>query len=376
MGLFCMQLSYWENKSWFTNVDFTIVGSGIVGLNCALSLRKRYPESRILVLERGMLPSGASTKNAGFACFGSVSEILEDLQSHSEEEVIRLVKKRVDGLKLLRENLGDGNIDLQLNGGFELFRKMDFQLYETCLEQINYINTLLKPLFPEKAFTVTEQRFGFQNIIPKSFFTPFEGQIDTGKMMASLIKKSAENDILILNGAAVTEFSEQINNVSIQLSNSFEFKTNKLLITTNGFANEILNEDLQPARAQVIITKPIKNLIIKGNFHLDRGYNYFRNIDGRVLLGGGRNLDFKSEQTTEQTITAKIQTHLETLLKEVVLPGTPFEIETRWSGTMGIGPQKKPIVKQLSNNVFCGVRMGGMGIAIGSIIGKDLAELI
>jgi hypothetical protein len=41
---------------------------------------------------------------------------------------------------------------------------------------------------------------------------------------------------------------------------------------------------------------------------------------------------------------------------------------------MGVGFQKKPIVKQLSNHVYCGVRMGGMGIAIGSSIGKQVSE--
>ena len=86
-----MNLSYWEIKSWFTNIDFTIVGSGIVGLSCALHLKEQFPKAIILVLEKGMLPQGASTKNAGFACFGSLSEILEDLKSHSEEEVFNLV---------------------------------------------------------------------------------------------------------------------------------------------------------------------------------------------------------------------------------------------------------------------------------------------
>ncbi|MEC8885233.1 MAG: FAD-dependent oxidoreductase, partial [Bacteroidota bacterium] len=83
-------LSYWEYKSWLTDVDFTIVGSGITGLSCALQLRKRFPISKILILERGSLPQGASTKNAGFACFGSVSELLSDLDRHSEDEVLKL----------------------------------------------------------------------------------------------------------------------------------------------------------------------------------------------------------------------------------------------------------------------------------------------
>jgi L-2-hydroxyglutarate oxidase LhgO len=65
-----MNLSYWELNSWFSKVDYTIVGSGIVGLHAALRLRERFPDSKILVIEKGMLPQGASTKNAGFACFG------------------------------------------------------------------------------------------------------------------------------------------------------------------------------------------------------------------------------------------------------------------------------------------------------------------
>jgi glycine/D-amino acid oxidase-like deaminating enzyme len=108
-----MQLSYWEIKSWFTNVDYTVVGSGIVGLHAALRLRERFPNSKIIVLEKGTLPQGASTKNAGFACFGSLSEIIDDLKFHSEEEVIRLIQKRWEGLKLLRKRVGDDRLDFK-----------------------------------------------------------------------------------------------------------------------------------------------------------------------------------------------------------------------------------------------------------------------
>ena len=64
-----MKLSFWEQQQWFSNIDYTIVGSGIVGLFCALNLRELYPKAKILVLERDSLPNGASTKKAGFACF-------------------------------------------------------------------------------------------------------------------------------------------------------------------------------------------------------------------------------------------------------------------------------------------------------------------
>lgn len=370
-----MNLSFWEYKTWLTNVDFTIVGSGIVGLNCALQLRKQHPTAKIIILEKGILPQGASTKNAGFACFGSLSEILDDLNTHSEEEVVNLVKRRCNGLQLLRETLGDATIDYQALGGYELFTKEDTELYETCLAKKEQINQLLFPVFQGNIFREVPNTFQFQQIQSQYIFNAFEGQIDTGNMMNALLKKVLSNNIQILNSVTVDGFSESGNAVHIN-TNHFDFYTKKLLIATNGFASQLLDEHVKPARAQVLITKPIPDLHIKGTFHLDKGYYYFRNIDNRILFGGGRNLDFKTEETTELTQTELIQRKLEEILKTTILPKTAFEIEHRWSGIMGVGTQKKAIVKPLSNKVFCGVRLGGMGVAIGSLVGKELAELV
>ncbi|WP_323787519.1 FAD-dependent oxidoreductase [Psychroserpens sp.] len=369
-----MNLSYWEIKSWLTNVDFTIVGSGIVGLNCALQLKQRFPKANILILEKGMLPQGASTKNAGFACFGSLSEVIDDLKSHSQEEVFQLVKKRIDGLQLLRKTLGDDTINYQQLGGYELFSKTD-NLLEQCKVKRDSINSFLKPLFQQDVFHFQPNSFGFKNCQDTLSVNQFEGQIDTGQMMTALLQLALSSGIKILNTITVEDFSEDTNSIKVK-TNQFELTTSKLLIATNGFASALNISEVKPARAQVLITKPIDNLHIKGTFHLDQGYYYFRNIDDRILFGGGRNLDFKGEETTELKLTEQIQSKLEELLKTTILPNTPYEIEHRWTGIMGVGQQKKPIVKQLSNNVYCGVRLGGMGIAIGSLVGKELADLL
>ena len=155
-----------------------------------------------------------------------------------------------------------------------------------------------------------------------------------------------------------------------------EFNSSKLIITTNGFTNKLIQQDLKPARAQVLITKPITNLNIKGTFHLDCGYYYFRNIDNRILLGGGRNLDFMGETTTEMSTTAKIQNELESLLHNVIFPNKNVDIDQRWSGIMGVGQQKLPLIRQYSDCVFVGVRMGGMGVALGAGVAKKIVDLI
>jgi len=370
-----MELSYWELKNWFTNVDYTIVGSGIVGLHAGLRLRERFPDAKILVLERGMLPQGASTKNAGFACFGSLSEIIDDLKTHSEEDVVQLIEKRWRGLQLLRKRLGDTAIDFKPHGGYEVFLKEDEIGFNDCVSKLPFINEILKPLFKAAVFSKEVDRFGFKNIEEYLIFNPFEAQIDTGNMMQELLKQAIAADILILNQQTVTSYLDKGNGVEVVL-NDFSFTSKKILFATNGFANALTKGAVMPARAQVLITEPIPNLDIKGTFHLDRGYYYFRNIGDRILLGGGRNLDFETETTTEFGQTKIVQNKLEDLLKNVILPNQEFEIAHRWSGIMGVGNSKNPVVTQLSENVFCGVRLGGMGVAIGSLIGTELADLI
>ena len=121
-----MIFSYWENKTWLSNIDFVVVGSGIVGLNCALELRTKHPKSKIVVLEKGLIPHGASSRNAGFACFGSITEIISDLDTHSPSEVYELIQKRVLGLSRLRKLLGDKQIKYKQFGGNEIFLQDDY----------------------------------------------------------------------------------------------------------------------------------------------------------------------------------------------------------------------------------------------------------
>ena len=370
-----MIYSYWELKNWFTDVDFCVVGSGIVGLNAALNLRHRFPEIKILILEKGTLPQGASTKNAGFACFGSLSEINDDLNHHAPQDVIDLIKKRWAGLQVLRNTLGDQTINFQSYGGYELFLQKDDVMFESCVDKLPGINDLLQPIFNQDVFSLQKNCSSFGKIKDTIIFNKLEAQIDTGAMMQALLKRAISKDILILNHQVVTDFHEFENGVQVAIGDH-TFNVGKLLFATNGFAGQLTNNEVKPARAQVLITEPIPNLAIKGTYHLDKGFYYFRNIDNRILLGGGRNLDFNGETTTELGQTEIIQNNLEQLLKEVILPRQDFKIAHRWSGIMGIGTQKNPIVKQLSNHVYCGVRLGGMGVAIGSLIGKELADLV
>ncbi len=373
-----INLSYWEQDTYFSNIDVLIVGSGIVGLTAALELKSANPLQKIVVIERGFLPCGASSKNAGFSCFGSVSELLDDLTKNSEDNVFQIVEKRWKGLQQLRKNLGDQNLELYNLGGYEVFN--DEVFYNQCADKIPYLNSMLKDIIGnESVYKNADAKigtFGFNNV-SHLIENSFEGQINSGKMISSLIRKVQETGVFILNSLEVKQLNENEHNVAVELVNGIRFNPKKVLVATNGFAKQLLPElDVQPARAQVLITEPIENLKIEGTFHYDAGYYYFRNIDNRVLFGGGRNLDFKAEETTDMEVTELIQNKLDELLKTVILPNTEYKVAQRWSGIMGVGEVKATIVKPISKNIYCAVRMGGMGVAIGSLIGTEAAEMI
>ncbi len=376
-------LSFWEYEQFFKNIDIAVIGSGIVGLNAALTLKEQQPRLRIVVCERGVLPEGASTRNAGFACFGSITELMDDLETQSEETVFSLVEKRYQGLQRLRQRVGDKNLTYQPLGGYEIFKNSvgedahnEERKFEQCLDKLAYFNKNLKKITgKDEVYKIVSNTFGFNDILPTLIYNTAEGQIDTGKMMTTLMKQCQQKNIKIFNGLKIHTLNDNNSDrVIVKTEEGWEIGVKKVLVATNGFARRLLPQlEVTPARNQVLITKPIKNLPIKGSFHYDKGYYYFRNVNNRLLLGGGRNLDFQGEMTDDFATTQLIQNTLLDLLKNVILPNKKVEIEHWWSGILGIGSQKKPIIEYISPNIVVAVRMGGMGIAIGSLVGEDAA---
>jgi glycine/D-amino acid oxidase-like deaminating enzyme len=371
-------LSFWELESYFTAVDFLVVGGGIVGLNAALYIKQQAPAAKVLVIERGILPYGASTKNAGFACFGSASEIMADVAAFGEELAIKTIDMRIKGLHYLRSLLGDESISYDACGGNELFfEESSFELYQS---KIDYLNHLYQAHFglPDSWSIASEKTngFGFKGV-HGILLNHSEGSIDTGKMMGALFQKCIAQGVLVINNLLLTNFSTQQHSIEIEVNNGFTFKCKKMVVATNGFANSIVpSVDVKPARAQVLITKPIEGLAVRGTFHFDEGYYYFRNVGNRILLGGGRNLDIAGETSSSFELNQHIQQSLDNYLHEVILPNQAFEIEHRWTGIMGVGESKMPIIQNLSERVSCAVKMGGMGIAIGSLAGVEAAKLV
>lgn len=367
--------SYWEQKSFYYHRDLIVCGAGFTGLSAAIYFKRMNPDKSVLVVEKDPVNGGASTKNAGFACFGSPTELIADLKISDEARVFGLVEKRYKGLLNLRKLLGDDAIGYERKHGYELFRPDDPSSHE-AMEKLHYLNQHLKFITGSPVYFSADEKineFGFA-AVKHMIENTGEGQVDTGRMYSSLLRLARETGVEIYNGLEVKRFEDD-GTVKLYTMGG-RLSCSRFLVATNGFASGLLGDRVTPARAQVILTSKIRNLKPKGCFHMLEGFYYFRDVDGRILFGGGRQTDFETETTEQLGINPDIQDHLESILAAVILPGEDFKIEQRWSGIMGMGKEKQVTMEALSPHVFCAVGLSGMGLALSTLLGKEVAEMM
>lgn len=369
--------SIWESRQFHRKPDLVVIGSGIVGLFTALFHKRANPHHHVIVLERGPFPSGASVKNAGFACFGSPSELLADMEKEGADAMLARVENRWKGLLELRAELGDGAIGFEPSGGHEVYAAHD-PLYTRVADRFDALNDTLRPIFGKAVFRWDNGaivRFGLQGV-DHLVRTDLEGPLDTGHLMGTLLRKVLSEGIFMRPKADVVGIDDGPADVTIRLKDDDELRAARVVICTNGYAQQLVPDiAVTPARGQVLMTAPLPGLKLKGTFHYQEGFYYFRDHAGGILLGGGRNLDVAGETTMVEGTTPLIQDALENLLRTVIIPGQPYTIAQRWSGIMGMGPSKTPIIEHRSPRVIVAVRMGGMGVAIGIRVARQAAQM-
>lgn len=355
--------------------DVVIIGAGIIGVSAALDIKERNPTQRVLVLERDLVPAGASSRNAGFACVGSASEIYHDIQLLGADAALEIIEQRWIGLQRLRQRVGDAALGLEQHGAHEVF--VD---HHPVLDALDDVNALLRPLFNETFVTRPDDaiaRHGFGRAVAM-LYTPFEGTIDSGRMMQALWGMAAVKGVELRTGCEVQAIEG--NRIVVRTPTSERtIEAGQIIIATNAWpvvVDGCRRDEYTPARGQILVTSAIDDLPLRGSYHMDEGYVYFRSLGGRVLLGGARNIAFDAEQTYELETTSTIMHRLAELLDTVIIPGRMYRIDHAWAGMMGFSNDKHPHVTRYTPHVVRAFGCNGMGVAIGSTIAQRAADMV
>ncbi len=356
-------ISYWE-KTALLQKDIVIIGCGITGVLTAIELKKRFPKKDICILERGILPIGATTRNAGFACFGSLSELYNDFQNEGDDKVLSLVEQRFKGLQKLLQITGKKAIHYESFGGYDVINPNHIDAYKN----LEWVNEKLYCIFKKTIFFDVSSKIGYfgfnKNIVKHLVYNPLEGQVHSGFLMKQLQKIARQKEVEIVTGALVKQIEKDGDEEQIIIENetwreSIIFRANQVVICNNAFASSLIPE-----------------LKLKGTFHYDAGFIYFRNIENRILLGGARNIFLESETTFDIQSSSEVISYLNKFLKEIILNGQEVNVTDTWAGIMGFGNTKLPIIKSIRPTLHVAVKFSGMGVALAANAAEKVCDLI
>ncbi|MDA0913004.1 MAG: FAD-dependent oxidoreductase [Bacteroidetes bacterium] len=367
-----MAFSYWESNEWLEGIDLCIIGGGIVGLSSALFARELHPDWKITVIDEDPIGHGGSSKNAGFTCFGSYSELKEDRKLLGNQAALELVQSRINGLRLLLSTFEHEDIGYNASGSFEFFPSGSREPLPNARE-IQEMNQWIHQAtgFPDTFQLVDAEPIPEYRSHPgeQALFSKLEGTLDTGKLNRRFREKVQQNRIDLINGCRIDTLEKFGNDWRIKIISSKAEKWTHIphvIVATNAFGKELIpHVDVIPIPNLVLVTEPITSWVFNHAVHIDAGYVYIRNIGNRMLIGGGRHWNLDQSQTRNQLIK---------WLHEMFPRTQEVQIEYEWTGILGIGNERSTIVESFGKNGIAALRMGGMGIAIGMNVAKQAIQ--
>lgn len=342
-------------------VDVLIVGAGFMGRWLAYFLGKLQPQLRVLVLERDQFSYGASSRNAGFLTCGQVSEMLADAAEHGLPRVLEVFEQRRRGIAIARAEFpllevdpcGSVDHDELTDAGRELMQALNAHAGEA--------------LYVEREVNLGGRRRA-------ASFNRADAGVHPVKLLRMLQQASR----------ADFRFGVQVESVSggecrtRDSRGEHVVRYGRAFVCVNAFAAKLAECDVVPGRGQVIVTSPVNTATDRTLGYLNAGYDYFRFVDGRLLLGGGRNLFRTQEQTDEIATTQNVLAHLKSLAA-AILGHDQFTVDYHWAGIMGFrggshlgGSPRQSI--DTSTELVAG--FGGMGVALAPVYAKQIAEAL
>jgi gamma-glutamylputrescine oxidase len=333
--------------------DVLVIGGGVTGCSCALTLAEGG--LRVRVYEARRVASGASGRNGGFALRGLAISYPEARERFGSAAAVGLWRFTERSLLRMEELAGDA---LRRVGSLRLADDEELDdvraEYEALSEDgiaAEWLDELGAPLDAT-----------FRGAI----LHPGDGSLQPVRWVRRLAARAVEA------GAEIVE--------ETRVESLGDLDAEQVVIATDGYTNGVLPEldrAINPIRGQVIVTEPLAETLYARPHYARHGFDYWQQTpDRRLVLGGRRDKSLDTEFTNEETITEPIQAELEAFAAELI--GTPPRIEHRWPGIFGATQDQLPLVGRVPGRegVWVSAGYSGHGNVMGLACGELVAQAI
>jgi gamma-glutamylputrescine oxidase len=355
-------------------VDVAIIGGGLCGVSCAYYLTKAG--INCCLLESRGIAYSATGRNAGFILQGTAERYNRAIGLMGREKARKIHSYSIENHHLIREIIEEHNIkceyqkrgSLQLAGSIEEEREL---LESAALLNEDGFSAVLwdKEILPD---IYTNAGFGVGVHLPE------DGELNPAQFVQATASIAEENGLTIYENTTVLSMDDDID--PILHTENGNVKAQVIIVCTNARIGEIVpwcDDKISPVRGQMLSTEPAPQ-IFSCPIYADHGYDYWRQTpDGRIVLGGWRNLDPKTEIGHQEILHEEIQQQMHRFLKRFD-PLRDIQITNRWSGIMAFSQDGLPILGALpgTSTILVGTGFTGHGFGFACLAGKGLAETL
>jgi gamma-glutamylputrescine oxidase len=357
------------------DADVAIVGGGITGVTLAWTLAER--DVRVVVVEAAQLAGAASGRNAGFLMSAPAEPYAESIAMYGRAGARAVLHTGQRNHRRIRQLVATLGLDCghRVNGSVRLAR--------TPEEADDQRASL--PLLREDGCTAAE--VPVRDVVPgkaadafvAAFLDPDDGELHPVRFVRGLA------DAAVARGARIYEHTPVV--AATATADAWELATpggrvraRTVVLATNAYLPQLappLEPLVKPRRAQMLATAPVGRIVAPHPTYAHWGYQYWRQLgDGRLLIGGWRDTDLDGETGYDDAPTERIQSAIESGLRELVPEGVA--IERRWAGTMGFSRDGRPLVGWLDADRHLAVCAGftGHGMGKAAACTEALADLL
>jgi gamma-glutamylputrescine oxidase len=333
-------------------VDVVVIGGGVTGCSCALTLARGG--LRVRLIDAREVAAGASGRNGGFALRGLATSydaaraqlgvtVAADLWQLTERSLDRMASLAGDALRRV------GSVRLAADAVERDALLAEVEALREDGFEAEWLDPLPAPL---------------TRLFAGGFLHPRDGALSPALWVRRLAAAAAAAGAEIIEGLAVDRDALDA------------LRADAVVVATDGLAHELLPElgaALRPVRGQVLATEPLPELVYARPHYARHGFDYWQQLpDGRLILGGRRDASFATEATAEDATTPLLQSELEALATE--LTGHAPRVTHRWSGIWGETPDLLPLAGRVPGDERLWVAAGYSGH--GNVLGFACGDLV
>ncbi len=356
--------------------DVCIIGGGLSGVSTAYYLNKINPNLKIVILEKNKIGWGASGRNGG--------QLLHDYsgnfssQKYSNFEQKQLWNFTIDAVREVKKNIKDLNINCDLVEGYLLTAVT--KSHDEELKR--YIDMLNNKFEYNSASYLSKQEMEshFESPYYKSAMYDTEcGQIHPLNYCLGLANElSKKRNCKIFENSSVESYISE-NKVKIHLDNGCIVNADKMILCCNAYIgnlNKELRKKIMPVKTYVSAFTDIPKEELNKFFkkHITVGdmlfvLNYFRlDKKNNLIFGGGVSYSNVDPINLENSLKKSIKK---------ILPGLEkYNAWCTWSGHVAITVNRLPHIGSIDKNILFAQGYSGHGLAITTMVGKMLAEVV